>query len=349
MELQFVSRGELKDKEWDEDTKRWSRPKVDRETLQELNKRSNLEGGMRVMVHLVLIAGTAWLTLFAGHRHILLAVIPFLVYCWFIGFLNGIEHEMRHNIVFSRRLDWLSDTIYFLIHVLWKGGSRNQRVSHVIHHRYTMVRDVDPEPAFPENLTPRWVRNELLGQLLAVITLGIPDFFKTMWALIQRTQGRLHPMIQAQCSDKDLKFIRRESFAVLLINLAALAAFILLGRWDLIVLTMLAPQIGHAFAALYHRTEHIAMMYNSNDQRLCTRGIMVSPITKFFYGGLDEHVEHHLYPGVPSRNLTRLRQALDISIPERMNVIVCWKEIYAIARHKEAHPDEVFIPAGMLD
>lgn len=323
MELQFVSRGELKDKEWDEDTKRWSRPKVDRETLQELNKRSNLEGGMRVMVHLVLIAGTAWLTLFAGHRHILLAVIPFLVYCWFIGFLNGIEHEMRHKIVFSRRLDWLSDTIYFLIHVLWKGGSRNQRVSHVIHHRYTMVRDVDPEPAFPENLTLRWVRNELLG--------------------------RLHPMIQAQCSDKDLKFIRRESLAVLLINLAVLAVFILLRRWDLIVLTMLAPQIGHAFAAFYHRTEHIAMMYNSNDQRLCTRGIMVSPITKFFYGGLDEHVEHHLYPGVPSRNLTRLRQALDISIPERMNVIVCWKEIYTIARHKEAHPDEVFIPAGMLD
>ncbi len=323
MELQFVSRGELKDKEWDEDTKRWSRPKVDRETLQELNRRSNLEGGLRVMMHLILIVGTAWLTLFAGHRHILLAVIPFLVYCWFIGFLNGIEHEMRHKIVFSRRLDWLSDTIYFLIHVLWKGGSRNQRVSHVIHHRYTMVRDVDPEPAFPENLTLRWVRNELLG--------------------------RLHPMIQAQCSDKDLKFIRRESLAVLLINLAVLAVFILLRRWDLIVLTMLAPQIGHAFAAFYHRTEHIAMMYNSNDQRLCTRGIMVSPITKFFYGGLDEHVEHHLYPGVPSRNLTRLRQALDISIPERMNVIVCWKEIYTIARHKEAHPDEVFIPAGMLD
>ena len=349
MDLRFVPRGELKDREWDEDTKQWDRPKVDREILQELSKRSTLEGGVRVIVHLVLIAGTAMLTLFAADQHILLAVIPFLVYCWLIGFLNGIEHEMRHKIVFSHRLDRLSDAIYFLIHVLWKAGSRNQRVSHVIHHRYTMVRGVDPEPAFPEDLTVRWVRRELLGKLFTVLTLGIPDFFKTMWALIRRMQGRLHPMIQAQCGEKDLRFIRLESLAVLLINLAVLAAFIVFRRWDLIILTMLAPQIGHAIAAVYHRTEHIAMMYNASDQRLCTRGIKVSPVTKFFYGGLDEHVEHHLFPGVPSRNLTALRQALDISIPERKNVIACWKEIHAIAGHKEAHSDEVFVPAGVLE
>ena len=57
--LQFYSRGELKDKEWNKDTKWWSHPKVDRETMQELNRRSNLEGGLRAMMHLILIAGTA--------------------------------------------------------------------------------------------------------------------------------------------------------------------------------------------------------------------------------------------------------------------------------------------------
>jgi len=88
------------------------------------------------------------------------------------------------------------------------------------------------------------------------------------------------------------------------------------------------------------------MMYNSSDQRLCTRGVRVSFLTKFFYGGLDEHVEHHLFPGIPSRNLTKLRKTLDLSIPERKNVIDCWKEIYAIAKHKEAHPDTVFVPEG---
>ena len=347
VDLQFVSRSVLKDKEWDEEAKLWDRPKIDRETLQQLNRRSTLEGTVRVMVHLGLIIATGWLTVAAAREHVALAVVPFLAYCWLVGFLHGIEHEMRHKIVFPGRLDWLSDAIYFVIHVLWKAGSRNQRVSHVIHHRYTMVRGVDPEPAFPEDLTTKWVRGELLRMLVTVVTLGIPDFFRAMWALVQRTRGRLHPMIQAQCGDKDLRFIRRESFVILVINVAALAAFIVLRRWDLIILTMLGPEIGHAIGAFYHRTEHIAMMYNSKDQRLCTRGVKVSPVTRFFYGGLDEHVEHHMFPGVPSRNLTRLREAVGIPIPERKNVIACWKEIYAIARHREANPDAVFVPPGM--
>ena len=33
MELRFVSRSELNDKEWDEEAKLWDRPKVDHETL----------------------------------------------------------------------------------------------------------------------------------------------------------------------------------------------------------------------------------------------------------------------------------------------------------------------------
>ncbi len=347
MKLPFVSRSELRAREWDQEAKLWDRPELDSEMLKNLNKRSSLEGGVRIVVHLGLIVATGWLTVIAWRHNILLALPPFLVYVWLVGFLHGIEHEMRHKIVLGRRLDWLSDAIYFLIHILWKVGSRNQRVSHVLHHRYTMVLGVDPEPAFPENLSTRWVQGELLGILVAVLTLGIIDFFKAMWGLIQRWGGRLHPMIQVHCSEQDLKFIRRESFAVLVINVAVLAGCVALQRWDLILLLMLAPHIGLAIGAFYHRTEHIGMMYNTNDQRLCTRGVKVSPITKFFYGGLDEHVEHHLFPAVPSRNLTKLREALPISIPERMNVIACWREIFAIARHKDAHPDEVFLPSGL--
>lgn len=344
MELTFVPRTELEDREWDDEARLWDRPKIDRETLQGLNQRSTSEGMVRLIVHAALIVASAWLTVLAWRYSIPLAVVPFLFYAFLVGFLNGIEHEMRHAIVFSRRLDGFSDTVYFLIHLLWKVGSRNQRVSHRIHHRYTMVRGVDPETAFPELITSRWVWKVLLGLIATVLALGIPSFFKSLWDLFQRSRGRLDSKIKAHCDAGDLKFIRWESAVILVINVAAFAGLVWWQRWDLLLLLMLGPQVGQTIASFWWLTEHIGMMYNSNDQRLCTRGVKVTRFVKFLYGGLDEHVEHHLFPAVPSRNLTRLREALDYTIPDRQNVVRCWQEMLAIARHKEKQPGDEFVP-----
>jgi fatty acid desaturase len=344
MELTFVPRSELADREWDDKAKLWDRPKIDRETLQDLNRRSTAEGILRLVVHAALIAASAWLTVFAWRYHVALAVAPFLFYAFLVGFLNGIEHEMRHLIVFSRRLDGFSDVLYFLVHLLWKMGSRNQRVSHRIHHRYTMVLGVDPETDFPATITRRWAWKVLMRLLAIVLTLGVPSFFKMLWDLFQRSRGRLNPKIKAHCDAADLAFIRRESIVILVINVVACATLAWWQRWDLLLLFIFGPQVGHAIAAFWHLTEHIGMMFNTNDQRLATRGVKVTRFVKFLYGGLDEHVEHHLFPAVPSQNLTRLREALDYAIPQRQNVFKCWQEILAIARHKEEQPGDELVP-----
>ena len=153
MNLEFVPRRKLTDREWDNEAELWERPEIDRKTLKQLNQLSTPDGMVRLIVHVLCIAATGWLTVFAFRYHPLLAVVPYLVFTFFVGFLNGIEHEMRHKIVFSRRLDGFSDAVFFLIHVLFKDGTRYQRASHRIHHRYTMVFGVDPESDFPEVLT----------------------------------------------------------------------------------------------------------------------------------------------------------------------------------------------------
>jgi fatty acid desaturase len=342
--LEFVPRSGIKDREWDEKAQLWRRPDIRRETLKQLNQRSNLNGMVRLIVHTLCIAAAGWVTVFVSRYSIPLAIVPFLIYSFLAGFLNGIEHELRHKIVFSRRWDGFSDAVFFLIHLFLKDGSWYQRSSHVIHHRYTMVLGVDPETNFPEVITSRWVRKELLRIVFNVLALGIPSFLKGLWTLFQRIRGKIDPLVLARCSAENKKKIQVESLAILLINLAGLTVLIILQQWHLIFLLMLGPRVGLAIVSFYFLTEHIGMMYNSNDQRMCTRGVKVSPVVKFFYGGLDEHVEHHLFPAVPSRNLTRLRESIDWKIPERYNVIQCWREIMEIARHKEKHPEDEILP-----
>jgi len=347
MDLNFVPRRDLSDYEWSDQSQTWSGPKIEAATLKTLNERSAAEAFLRVFVHAALLVGTALLTVYAARYHVLLAVPPFLFFSFLVGFLNGIEHEMRHRILFPRSLTWFSDAVYFLIHVLFRQGTRFQTVSHRTHHRYTMVRGIDPETDFPEHTTTKWVRRTLWGLFLTVLTLGIPSFLKAILTLLRRVTGRIEPLIGNQCSEKDLRFIRIESLAIIVINLAILAVCIWQRRWDLLAILILGPQVGGAIVAFWWMTEHIGMMYNTSDQRLATRGVKVGPFVRFLYGGLDEHVEHHLYPAVPSRNLGRLRDTIDWPIPERVGVVACWREILAIAARQEEHPDDVLVPVRL--
>ena len=347
MELNFMPRSKLGEYEWDEKRQNWSKPAVDPATLKELNRRSSAEGFLRVLVHAGLIVGAAILTVIAARYHLLLGVAPFLLFCFLFGFLNGIEHEMRHRIVFARNMTWISNILYFIVHVLFRQGTRYQTISHRTHHRYTMVRDVDPETDFPDPPVTRWVKRTIWGLFLTVVSVGTWSFLKAMYTMVRRVAGRIEQLIANQSNEKDIRAIRIESFAIFVINLAILAVTIWLQRWDLLILLILGPQVGGAITAFWWMTEHIGMMYNTNDQRLATRGVKVGPFVRFLYGGLDEHIEHHIYPAVPSRNLGKLRDAMGLPIPERIGVVACWREILAIAKRQEQEPDQVLIPIDL--
>jgi fatty acid desaturase len=59
---------------------------------------------------------------------------------------------------------------------------------------------------------------------------------------------------------------------------------------------------------------------------------------------LDDHVDHHIYPIVPSRNLPKLHRILKEDIPTPRNVFGCWAEMFAIAREKDHNPAHEYVP-----
>jgi fatty acid desaturase len=113
--------------------------------------------------------------------------------------------------------------------------------------------------------------------------------------------------------------------------------------WELLLLVTLAWHIGSPMEILWHATKHIGRPYNVNDHRLNTRSVRVSGFIKLIFWGLDDHVDHHLYPVVPSRNLPKLHKLLEKELPDPDNVFGCWAEMFEIAKEKDLDPKREFL------
>jgi fatty acid desaturase len=344
-ELQFTPRCELSSFEWDCQTQHWQRLKLDGKTLTLLSKRSNLHGLLRVFLFMLSLVILAMAVVYVSRYSLWLAIAVLYAYYFMYGFLVAIVHELQHKIVFARSLDWLSEIISFFVQVLVWNGPCYARISHQLHHRYTMVRGIDPETAWPEVITTKWLRKTFWGLVLKVLVIGaLVDIFLMSRTLIQRALGIKDRMMRDHCSDRQITLIRIESLAILLIHAAVVAGAVWFRRWEPIIFITLAHPIGTPIETFWHSTEHIGRLYNVNDQRLCTRSVRVSPFIHLFFGGLDDHVDHHLFPGVPSRNLPKLHKILVKDLAEPKTMIQCWREMFAIAKEKDNHPESEYVP-----
>lgn len=347
-ELEFTPREKLAGYEWDSECKDWIRPALDKETLKSLSERSTLNGLARVGFFVFILAACGLATVMASRYSLWLAVPILYLYYFFYGFWVAIAHELQHKTVFARPFDWFSEIIFFFIQVLIWNSPRYARISHRLHHRYTMVRGTDPETEWPEVITSKWLRTFLLKRLLRFAVVGaVYDLFVVVKVHIERAMGRKDRMMREHCTDRDISAIRIESLAILLIHATVLGLAIWFRRWEPIALMTLAWQIGTPFEDMWHSTEHIGRLYNVKDQRLCTRSIRVSPFIRLIYWGLDDHVDHHYFPIVPSRNLPALHSILSKNLAEPKNMTGCWQEMFAIANEKDNNPNHEYVPVEL--
>ncbi len=345
---QFTSREQLSGFEWDFQRKDWKRPPLGREVLKELSERSTLNGTFRVAWFLFLLAVPAVAAIYVSHVDLWLAIPVLYVYYFFYGFWVAIAHELQHKTVFAPSADWFSEIFFFLVQVVIWNSPTYARISHRLHHRYTMVRGVDPETDWPEVITTRWLRGLLVKLILQILVVGaVWELILDIRTQVVRALGRRDRMMRDHCSRQEITAIRIESAAILLIHLAVAAAAISFHAWAVLALFTMAWHIGTPIEKLWHFTKHIGRPYNVNDHRLNTRSIRVSRFVKSFFWGLDDHVDHHLFPVVPSRNLPKLHRLLSKDLPVPDNIFGCWIEMFEISRQKDHDPRREFVSVGM--
>ena len=347
-ERKFTPRNELSDYEWVPEGRNWKRPKIDKAVFEKLSERSTLHGLLQLGVFLLFLAASAAVTVYAGRYSLWLAIPVLYIYYFFYGFWVALAHELQHKTVFAKSFGWFTEIVYFIVQALIWNSPRYARISHQLHHRYTMVRGVDPETNWPEVITSKWLRGYLRGIIANILIVGaVKSLFKDVMTQIRRALGQKDRMMREHCSDRDIAAIRVESLGILLFHLAVVLCAIWFRCWELILFITIAWQIGAAIEMLWHSTEHISRAYNVNDQRLCTRSVRVGPLVRLIYGGLDDHVDHHIFPLVPSRNLPKLHRILQHDLPEPLSMIECWREMFAVAREKDQRPESEYVPCEL--
>jgi fatty acid desaturase len=89
----------------------------------------------------------------------------------------------------------------------------------------------------------------------------------------------------------------------------------LINSWWPIIFYFLPTFIGRPVHFAVNVTQHLAAKFDSKDHRLSTHTVMLNPILSFYYWHMEYHIEHHMFPMVPSYNLKKLRKEIEDDLP----------------------------------
>ena len=138
---------------------------------------------------------------------------------------------------------------------------------------------------------------------------------------------------------------RKWARVVLFGHLALAALFIAIGQWILILLVNLSAFYCGWLVTLCGTPQHIGLVPDAPDFRLCCRTFTCSRFVGFLYWNMQYHVEHHMFPAVPFYNLPALRKAIEHDLPPAPHGLwATWCEIIPFLKYQRENPDYVFIP-----
>lgn len=311
----------------------WYRTPIPPATLQALNERSDLLGGLQTLGFLGLLAVTGGAALWAQlhHHWIWMCVLVFVQGMFAHFYINGV-HELGHLSVFKTKALNL-----FFMRVLGFLGWCNWvkfNASHALHHRYTLHTPDDMEVVLPIKLTFKSFLHDAVFN-----PLGIKWVAKEY---VRLSLGRLEGEWENQLFPADEPEKRQKLFNWCRFTLAGHALIIAVSLWRgwyvLPFVTTFAPFFGGWLFFLLNNTQHVGLQDNRPDFRLNCRSMTINPFFRFLYWHMNFHTEHHMYAAVPCYRLARLHAQIQHDLAPPKGLIGTWREIITILRRQEAEP-----------
>ena len=314
----------------------WFRADIDRKILKNLSKRSDWPGWRHIILYSSSLLCLGWLcTYFWGSWWF---VLFYLSYCTLWGGADAIWHECGHRTAFKTRK--LNDFFYYIASFLNNFEPIRWKWSHSLHHSYTA--SIDPHDfEVDESIFSK-------PSLFSFLVRFIPGYYflilhKSLHLEIIKHAFGIETRVMKECipqEKKSLCILSSRIFVILWIFIIIFSIYI--GSL-LPIFLLLIPKFFIFLNVIWGLTQHIGLKENTKDHRESTRSVRLNPIFSFIYWKMEYHIEHHMFPMVPSYNLPKLHEVIKDQLPKPQTLLEAYREIIPAIIMKSKDPN-YYIP-----
>ena len=290
----------------------WYKPEVDKKKLKALSKRKDLPALIHFFFYFLFLFASGYLTYVTIGTW--LTYLFFFMYGTIYAFSVANWHETVHRTAFKTR--WINEFFYHISSFMCDFEGFRWRWSHTFHHSNTLQTEDDYDH---EIQVSRPV--ELFAFFLNFIPLTdlLYPHKLIKYEVIKHSLGIFSPVINITAPPKEKKKILWNSRFYVLIWLLVIFYSVYISSFLPIIYIILPTYIGKPIWFAVNVTQHLAAKIDTKDHRLSTYSVRINPLLSFLYWNMEYHLEHHMYPMVPSYNLKKLRKEIDDQLPKPFN------------------------------
>ena len=302
------------------DLNKWYRCNIDREEFTKLCEKSDWSGFKHVFIYFgslfvvgyfaYITWGTWWSLLF------------FLIYGNIYACSDSMWHETGHKTAFKSKF-W-NNFFYQIASYMDNFEPVRWRWSHFKHHGHTAFDDPHDFEIAIRKPTDLFLFFSYFIPFAQILIFHKSLQFET----IKHAVGITTPVMQQCIPEKERNKCRNSARIHVGIWITTIVISIIYQSWLPILYIVLPGFYGKTLIASFGLTQHTGLQENIKDHRFSTRTIHLNPIFSFLYWHMEYHIEHHMFPTVPSYNLPKLHKMIkDQMPPAKKGLWGAYKEI----------------------
>ena len=317
----------------------WFKPEIDKKTLKALSKRSDFEGWKHIIIFFSALLGLGLLSVYFWNTWFF--VLFYLAYCTVWGGADAIWHECGHRTAFKTRR--INDFFYNIASFMNNFEPVRWRWSHSLHHSYTA--SLDPHDYEVDGSI--FAKHTLLSFLIGFLPgINLLTLHKSLHLEIIKHALGIHTKVMVDCIPEDQRSKCINSSRIFVLLWMAILLSGILTNSILPILLFLLPTFFRSLNMIWGLTQHMGLKEDTKDHRESTRSVRLNPIFSFIYWKMEYHIEHHMFPMVPSYNLPKLYDAIKDQLPKPQTLFEAYKEIIPAVIKKSKNP-EYYIPVKL--